>query len=392
MKYDYILFENAYQLENHYYDLELLAHALRRAGFSVAIADVFKEERLCSNNDLPHINLRIKPYRFFRELSAYRKNVSSFRYSVLRFLCSIYLVYTLYALKNKTKNFYIGSLTIDTPILWLLLLPRRRNYLIWGLRSHIINKWKEKLFERYGLYSFLLNVILIYTKRIKLIVSNEIIKEEFSNIIKDPHNRIIVRPERWVSYSYRIKISKSKNDKCVFLTIGTLRKNKHVEIVLDAIRQIKALRIEYIIAGRCKDNNGYNEMIKARMEGLDNVRRIDRFIPVDEYQRLFEEADYVILCDEPEKSCGTNGTFLEALLKGCPVIAPMHEPFISDINSNEVGLLYDLNDTKSLVSCIEKAVCNGPSFYEKNIKHFLDNLREDKVVELLKKQLNGKNN
>ena len=39
-KYDFVLFENAYDIENHYKDLSLLAKILKKAGYTVAIANV----------------------------------------------------------------------------------------------------------------------------------------------------------------------------------------------------------------------------------------------------------------------------------------------------------------------------------------------------------------
>ena len=392
MKYDFILFENAYHLENHYLDLELLAILLQRAGYNVAIANVFKEEKLCKNAKIPHINLKYKPYKYFRELSTYRNSISNLRYSFLRLLCNLYLIYSVFILSKKTKRIYLGSLTIDTPILWMILLPFRCDFYIWGLRSYVIQKWKEKILSRYGLYSLLLYCIIKFYTRVKIIVSNSIISGEFKEIINNPNSRILVRPERWVFDDYLLPHRYREKEKLTFLTIGTLRRTKHVELVLDAFRKCKYTNYEYIIAGRCKDDNGYNEMIEEKAKGLIQVKRLNRFIPDEEYNSLLKSVDFVILCDEKEKSCGTNGTMMEALLQGIPIIAPKHEPFISEIQKNGVGLLYDMYDIPTLTDCIEE-LCyrRNINFYD-NIKSYIERYKENNIVNHIKQQISYNEN
>ena len=65
MKYDFILFENAYDLENHYIDLSLFASLLKKMGYSVAIANVFKESDLCCDSSIPHITLQYRCPKHF---------------------------------------------------------------------------------------------------------------------------------------------------------------------------------------------------------------------------------------------------------------------------------------------------------------------------------------
>ena len=59
MKYDFLLLEHLYTVENHYKDLGILAHLLKKVGFKVAIVDVFKEAELCKVGDIPHLSLDI---------------------------------------------------------------------------------------------------------------------------------------------------------------------------------------------------------------------------------------------------------------------------------------------------------------------------------------------
>ncbi len=103
--YDFILFENAHQLENHYKDLELLAILLQTAGYKVVIANIFKERALCIDNRIPHLDLKHMAPSSLRQLSKYRNKISSLRYSYLKFLTSIYLIYVLFSLRKKLTIF-----------------------------------------------------------------------------------------------------------------------------------------------------------------------------------------------------------------------------------------------------------------------------------------------
>lgn len=390
-RYDVILFENAYQLENHYKDLELLALMLQNAGYNVAIADVFKEEKLCTNNNIPHVQLRHKAPKVLCKVSQYRCKISNIRYSYLRLISNIYLIYALYSLKKQTRLFYLGSLTIDTPLLWLLFLPRNNNYLIWGLRSYVLLKWQEKAYGRFYIYSRLLYKLLRKSKYINFVVSNSIIKNEFIEKVGIDENRIVVRPERWVPDDYKINIERPKETNILkLLTFGTLRKNKHVEIVLDALKNLCDNSIQYTIAGRCKDDNGYSELLEERMKNVPNVIRIDRYIADEEYEELLDKTDFVVLCDEPEKSCGTNGTMLEAILHGIPVIAPHHEPFVTEIEGHQLGLTYDLLDVDSLSKCILIAQESSKDCYTPSILSYIDTLKIDSISKTIKYQLQNK--
>ena len=386
-KYDFVLFENAYDIENHYKDLSLLAKILKKAGYTVAIANVFKEAELCLDTDIPHIDLKYKCPRRFSILRKYRKTVSSFSFHLNRLLHSLYLVYVIIALRKNASNFYIGSLTTYTPVLFLCFLPRKNNYFIWGLRSYTLTKWANSKYDTLTFTSWLRERRIKNHRNVKLIVSNEVIREEFISIgIK--RDRTLYRPERWIAEGERILDDKKVNDRLTnILSIGTLRRSKHVEYAIEALQKINDKSIVYTIAGRCKDTNGYEAMITEKSKGMPNVVRKNYFIDDNEYVQLFKECDFLLLCDEPEPSCGSNGTMLESIMVGRPLIAPNHSPFKEEIERFGVGILYDLNDINSLVVALNKAKELKSLYFKENIKKYQEFISERNIINSLIKEL-----
>ena len=390
MKFDFILFENAYNIENHYKDLSMSASLLSKMGYSVAIADVFKEEELCRLEDIPHIKLKLRCPQYFSTLSKFRKPVSGIRFHFNRILQGLYLIYAIFALRNKAKNFYIGSLTSYTPLLWLYFLSPQRNYFIWGLRSNTLEVWRQQSFNSFTISSFLIERRIKNCNRIKVVVSNEIIRQEFIKL-GIAETRIVVKPERWIvdKLVESPRVIHNKKYKLNLLTIGTLRKSKHVEFVLQSLQELNDNEISYTIAGRCRDANGYEEMISQFSQGVPNVVRKNYFIDESEYETLLSECDFLVLCDEPELSCASNGTMAEAMIMGIPIIAPNHNPFKYEVERYDIGLLYDFYDIKSLANVLLKAKSIGPRFFSTNISRYQETIREKNVIVSMKEQLNN---
>lgn len=387
-QFDFILFENSYCIENHYRDVLVFARMLQKMGYVVAIADVFKERLLCESDDVPHVSLRFHPPSHFSALSRFRTPMSSLKYTFYRLLQDFYLIYAIFVLRKHTRNLYVGSLMIDTPLMWLTFFDNKHSYYLWGLRSGTLTLWQDRKFCRYGFYSRLLNMIIRRKSCIKIVTSNDIIRDEFIDSIGVPSKRIIVRPERWIANEDTLHTVDSNNHNILhLLTLGTLRRSKHVEYVIDALRDIGNSKIVYTIAGRCKDQNGYEEMIMNHMKGMNSINRINRYLEEDEYEDLFKTCDFFVLCDERERTCGSNGTMLEAVIKGCPIIAPNHEPYKTEIEKYGIGLLYDLGDINTLKAAIVKAKSLGKNHFEKELNKYKMTLSESNVIQMLKEQI-----
>ncbi|MBQ0075136.1 MAG: glycosyltransferase [Prevotella sp.] len=379
--YDFILFENNSSLENHYVDLGNLAYLLKNGGYKVAFADIFKEKILVKEKGIDFVQLPVK-YPTFLLAKKKHNPVTTFIY---RFLSSLYLIYALFALRDKAKGFYIGSLTLGTPILWLLFLSSKKEYYIWGLRCHMLELWQHSR-SLYGFYSFCLYKLIRKKKNLKIIVSHHIIKEEFISRLGIENSRLIARPERF-NRGVSNNIRRTTRDTLTLLTIGTLRRSKHVEFVLDSLRKINIPNIKYIIAGRCKNDVNYEALLTKKMKGLSNVTRLNRFIPDEEYNELMNECDFLVLCDEQEPSCATNGTMTEALLNGIPIIAPNYNPFKYEIEKYGVGLIYEYNDINSMVEVINMAASMDCSNLRDNLYKYRILFSQDVVTKSLIEQI-----
>lgn len=385
-KYDFILFEHLYNVENHYKDLVILANLLQKAGYKVAIADVFKEAKLCKVDNIPHISLDIDCPKGFRTLKTYNRKRSGWVNLYYRIRKDIYIYKILKKLKGMASNIYIGSLTLATPAFFFTAFDKNTNYFMWALRSaHVLN-WKN---DKIGLYHFISKALyrnIHKYKKLNLIVSNDLIKEEFVELVGMDVNRLILRPERVIKKKQLTKGKGIKAQSLSLLYIGTLRASKNVEFCIEAIKRLNDRRITYTIAGRCKSDNNYNEKIKKAIKDIPNIIRIDRYIPDEEYEELMRNCDCLVLCDNKEKSCASNGTMIEALLQGKPIIAPDYDPFKYEIEKYGVGMLYRYNDVDSLCEIISTALNDGVEHLKDNIASYQENFIEDNVVQKLTEQ------
>ncbi len=387
-KFDFVLFENAYHIENHYKDCSLLGFVLHEIGYKVAFANVFKEDKFCVIDGVQNILLGLNPFSLIKNSILFKKKNNSFSFYFARFIYELYTAFAIIKLNKKAANIYLGSLTSYTAVLWTYFLHKDTNYFLWGLRAHVLLddcKGNDLISRSLRL----LKKNIIENTNVKLIVSNEIIKKEFSTLVGIDSNRIIVRPERLYKGNNGSLHSNSfeHESKVRFLTIGTLRRSKHVENVLQAFKRLDMDGICYTIAGRCKNDPVYDKLISDEMVGMKNVKRINRFLSDDEFADLLNETDYVILCDEPESTCGSNGTLLEALFAGKPVIAPNFEPFTNELQSYNIGLLYNFGDVIDLENCLREGVFRIINRYEYNIEDYCKKYEICVVKQLLKSQL-----
>lgn len=387
MKYDFVLFENLYTVENHYKDLKILAILLREAGYSVAIADAFKEANLCNVEGIPHISVHTKCPKEFKTLRVYSQNRSRWKNLFYRVLKDWYLYRVLRELKGMAPNIYLGSLTLATPAFFFRAFDCDTRYFMWALRSATLLNWKKGSKDFYSWVSKQLYKNVNRYKNLQLIISNNIICDEFVNNAGVERNRIVIRPERIISEKVVFQFRERKSENLKLLYIGTIRPSKNIEFCLEAMRLINDSRIIYTIAGRCRENKNYGEKINQLASQLLNVVRIDRYIPDTEYEQLLDDCDYVILCDEKEPTCASNGTMLEALLHGKPIIAPDIHPFKYEVEKYGVGILFKYGSVDSLCEVFNQALKYDTAHFCKKINNYQENFILKNVANNIKQQI-----
>lgn len=389
MKYDFVLLENLYSVENHYKDLTILAMLLKEAGYSVAIADAFKEADLCQVDGIPHLKIDILCPKEFKTLKIFSKKRSGWKNLYYRILKDIYLYRVIKKLKGAALNIYLGSMTMATPAFFFKAFDKNTIYYMWALRSANVLYWKNNKRDLYYYVSKALFLAIHQYHNLRLIVSNEIIKKEFEVSVGVKVDRLILRPERYITKKNTPVIRKCPNEKLNILYIGTIRPSKNIDFCLETIKKLNNERIIYTIAGRARTDEQYGYKINNLASTIPNVIRIDRYIPDDEYEQLIGDCDFMILCDKKESSCASNGTMTEALLRGKPIIAPDIDPFKYEVEKFGIGYLYQYGNVNSLSEVLLKALENGAGQFYNNINIYQDCFIFNKVANDIRRQIDN---
>lgn len=360
MMYDFIIFEHS-GLRNHILDLKIIGKMLKDCGYSVAIANVNMETNLFEYSDLPLIKIKTNPNKY--------RNSSLFLKAVME------------ELSPQTKYFYVGSVLASTSLNWLKYVPNDKIVFIWALRSYFFTFYKRFHFSKSYFYNIIRSINnTIITKRkknIRFFVSNRIIRDEFISLGYEP-SRLVLREERT---TFVLKSSKNENGKPLsLLLIGSLRPEKRIDLCIEAIKAINDPEIHLTIAGKAYTIHGFDKKIEKLSSKIANITRISHRLSNDEYTTMIEKCDFLILCDEKQPSCVTNGTMAESLLAGRPIIAPNYNPYKYIVENYNVGLLYDINCKSSLIQAIQKAKSVPPSYFSEGIKKYQQDLMYEKVL------------
>lgn len=364
--YDFILFENQFAYEFHYKDLANLAILLKEAGYSVAIADVFKEDSLCQIDGIPHISFQKKAPKYFTDLKNSIEKKSPWKRLLLRIQQGLYLRYVLKTITSLCDRIYLGALVYNTPFSIWSLFKNDKQYYFWGLRSYIVLQWRQTgLLNATGMISRLFYGLVHKYGNVSFFCSNDAIKNEFLENANVGAKRLIVRPERFVS---EITLPIVRHDcKLRLLSIGSTRRTKNIHRIIDALKIANNPNIIYTIAGANLYEDEYETVIKEKMEGMSNVIRIDRVLTDQEFEDCLDACDFLVTCEGKQATNISSGTLSDALLHGKPVIGPNHNTYYDEINGYGVGIIYDFDDIHSLADAMNQA-------YSQGVTPFVDNL------------------
>ena len=182
MKYDFVLFENFYWATNHYKDLAFIARLLKSGGYTVAIADVFRESMFCNVEGVPHIRIRARLKINLKPSDNRIKILGDAMNIIKRFVINHYLKKVVNEIKNSADSFYVGSYHSGISLGWLRQFPDETNVIFWGLRSYRLYEYKVRPFSKVAINSFRLRKYIDGHDNIRFFVSDELIKQEFIKI------------------------------------------------------------------------------------------------------------------------------------------------------------------------------------------------------------------
>lgn len=379
--YDFILFENFHQATNHYKDICIIAQYLSSAGYAVAIADVFQEDKYCLVEGVPHISLGVKRDIDLAVSGNKNKTLAFIHNALTQVRVSKYLYKVVKELHSQASFFYVGSYHCGMSLKWIKLLARDKVVFFWGLRSSRLMEFKFRPLSPVGINGFILWSYLKNNDNLKFFVSDELIKQEFIHTgISEA--RLIIRPERYIRALPKEK--RSLNGTLKLLSAGTLRKAKRIELCLEALAKIGDSSISYTIAGRA--DSQYEGTIQSAIT-TQNVKRLNYRLSDDEYEQLFLSNDFLFLGDMKQPSLVTNGTMNEALLRGMPIIAPDYDPYRYYVALFGVGILYKPDDLESIIIAIKRAKEERCEVYQERIRNYARQYLYDNIVMELKKNL-----
>lgn len=366
--YDFIIFEHS-GLLNHFIDLQTIGKMLHDCGYKVAIANVTNEAEQCANSTLPILTVSTGRASF--------RNKRDYLSAVIK------------ELSPKTKHFYVGSILSDSDLSWLKTIPSHHKVFLWALRSFFLTAHKRFKLSRYYPVTFIRslrnNAITHKLRNIRFFVSEPIIIDELL-ALGYQRDQMVLRPERLTHEICAAKLNHSSP--LSILSIGALREEKRIDLCIDALDSLgKEAGIHLTIAGKAYKIHGYDKMLEQRSASSACTERIAHRLDDSEYNRLIEQADYLILCDEKQPGCVTNGTMAEALLAGTPIIAPNYNPYKYYVEKYKVGLLYELHNQDSLTSALLKARTTNPEFFKNGLTRFQEDFMYDKVLLNFKDEL-----
>ncbi len=141
----------------------------------------------------------------------------------------------------------------------------------------------------------------------------------------------------------------------VLLTIGGTRYKKGLDILLEALRNVKK-PFQLLIAGKEEDfdRNYIEENIKSYK---DNVKLLMRVLSDEEFAICINAADFIVLPYRKSFN-GASGPLGEGVWRKKTIIAPNHGSLGSIIHEYNLGVTFETEDVNDLTKIISEQLEN----------------------------------
>lgn len=143
-------------------------------------------------------------------------------------------------------------------------------------------------------------------------------------------------------------------DAFVFLSFGSLRRDKDVELLLEAFRGLEEPAAVLLFAGRLEDARAVDAVAAAARED-PRIRPPAGVVPLEEVAELFGAADAVVLARSVP---WTSGSVILALTLGVPVVAAEMAPYRELLGGEAAGWLFAPGDAASLRTTLARAAAD----------------------------------
>lgn len=263
-------------------------------------------------------------------------------------------------LNNKTIFFgTIQHIHFFGLFLWLITSKKENKPLkiILTLRLSIYRYDKNRWALPYFWYLLGLKLINSIKNKYKiyLITDSQKLVTEFARVTSQ---KIQLLP---IPHTHKLN-NNFDNHKLIISSLGGARKNKGVDLIIDAIIDLSRdnifKNIDFIIQSNCHENDNYmkSKINLLRSYKFDNVKILDSALSEDDYYKIFNKTDIVLIpYDLGIYYANTSGIFTEATSMGKPVIVT-RDTWMSDNLSNNCGLLINNRDSDDLVLKIKSMV------------------------------------
>lgn len=383
--YDFLLFENYHQAQNHKFDLVLIARLLQHARLEVAIVDIYHEDKLDETVGIPVVHLQYQHSIPNDKWQLHPKNKFHSLLCTIRFLWqqNRYMRHAWKEIEPLADRFYCGSYHLMMP---MTFFRSKKPCYYWGLRSsRMADFWKH--FKRnpiIGIRMLRLKHAFMKSPSQCMFVSNEIIKKEFENLGIDD-KRLVIREERCTNGTEKPHYERLSTNFSI-LTIGMLRPEKRIDFtVREFLSASEGTNWTYTLAG--KSQNKYEEVVDEAIKGHNNIIRINEYMDYDRFYELIRKSHFVVLADKQQLSSVTNGTMMEALINYRPIIAPNYNPYKYYIEKFGVGVMFNPDKPGDLARAITEAERLGTKSFEDNIRKYLSTIEFTNVSNQLYRQI-----
>ena len=177
----------------------------------------------------------------------------------------------------------------------------------------------------------------------------------------------------------------------VLLTLGGTRYNKGLDILLNALKDVKD-PFYLIIAG--KEEHFNRDYIEAQIASYkDRVNLHLAYLTDQEVQTAIVASDYVVLPYRKEFD-GASGPLGEGVIAGKCIIGPEHGSLGDIITSNHLGYVFEAENPKSLYSIVRRAL-RTEFEADESYRQYMNSIQLDTFLrryELLYKEQNKRGN
>jgi len=184
-----------------------------------------------------------------------------------------------------------------------------------------------------------------------IVVHHDVVREELLSRFSVDPARVHVVPH-WVSSPRLPNDERSLSDPPSVLFFGTMRRNKGILLLLDAIEQLAPTKVRFHFAGR--GDHDIERAVEAAAARHANVTAEMRWITPERKNELFSSADLVIL---PYTSFSSqSGVLHDAYGHHIPVVVTDVGALGESVRSSKAGWVVPATEASALAASIQVAL------------------------------------